>query len=87
MCIPKLQQKIEGTHGDENISDRNKWLHVITFTNISNSAEGPLKIFCFIWYFIYQAKYIKIFDSAFESEIISWKRLIVANAILRLEKS
>ena len=43
MCIPKMQQKIEGTHGDENISDRNKWLHVITFTNISNSAEELLK--------------------------------------------
>ena len=39
MCIPKKQQKIEGTHNDENISDRNKWLHVITFTNISNAAE------------------------------------------------
>ena len=43
MCIPKMQQKIEGTHGDENISDRNKWLHVITFTNISNSAEELLR--------------------------------------------
>ena len=42
MCIPKMQQKIEGTHGDENISDRNKWLHVIRFANISNSAKKLL---------------------------------------------
>ena len=39
----KKQQKIEGTHGDENISDRNKWLHVIIFTNISNAAEVLLR--------------------------------------------
>ena len=43
MCILKKQQKIEGTHGDENISDINKWLHVITFTNISNAAEVLVK--------------------------------------------
>ena len=39
----KKQQKIEGTHVDENISDINKWLHVITFTNISNAAEVLVK--------------------------------------------
>ena len=34
-CIPKKATE----NGDENISDRNKWLHVITLTNISNAAE------------------------------------------------
>ena len=43
MCILKKQQKIEGTHGDENISDINKGLHVITFTNISNASEVLVK--------------------------------------------
>ena len=39
MCIPKKQQKIEGTHGDENIRDTNKWFYAIAFTNMSNAAK------------------------------------------------
>ena len=44
MCISKKQQKIESTHGDENISDTNKWLHAIAFTNIPHAAKFSTKI-------------------------------------------